>query len=441
MSLTRLSLSGQISRQVAQSTTPIGQPVRVLLTVAFDTRAKRTHLVAPQQPYSQQPYPPMPRYSYPGPSTGVPGKPSKRGIGAGVVVALSLVCGLLAGIVGGVVGYAVADSDASSDLDPSASLSTAPTEGLGRPSGSVARVAADVLPTVVSILVRSSGRGASGSGFIIRADGYILTNNHVIAGAEDGGEITVSFIDGTDAEAHIVGSTATYDLAVLKVDRTKLPTALLGDSDSLVVGDAVIAVGSPLGLSGTVTTGIVSALDRPVRTGDDTGDVSFISAVQTDAAINPGNSGGPLVDRRGTVVGINSSIATLSRTQLSGNIGLGFAIPINQARRIAEELIRFGVARYPIVGVNLDVSYGGPGAQILPADDGNRVPITPGGPADDAGLEPGDIITAVDGDSVDTYEEFVVAIRTRAPGDTVTLQVERGGDELSIDVTLGSTEG
>ena len=393
--------------------------------------------MAPQQPYS-----PVPRYSYPGPPTGlVPGGAAKRGMGAGGVVAISLACGLLAGIVGGVVGYSVADRDASNDLDPGVALNTTPTEGLGRPSGSVARVAADVLPTVVSILVRSAGRGASGSGFIIRADGYILTNNHVIAGAENGGEITVTFIDGTDAEARIVGSTGTYDLAVLKVDRDRLPTAALGNSDSLVVGDAVIAVGSPLGLSGTVTTGIVSALDRPVRTGDDTGDVSFISAVQTDAAINPGNSGGPLVDRRGRVVGINSSIATLSRSRLAGNIGLGFAIPINQARRIAEELIRSGVARYPIVGVNLDVTYGGPGARILSAADGNRVPITPGGPAEDAGLEPGDVITAVDGETVDTYEEFVVAIRTREPGDHVTLEVERDGDVLSVDVTLGSTEG
>ncbi|HVQ88015.1 MAG TPA: PDZ domain-containing protein, partial [Actinomycetes bacterium] len=159
------------------------------------------------------------------------------------------------------------------------------------------------------------------------------------------------------------------------------------------------------------------------------------------AAINPGNSGGPLVDGRGRVVGINSSIATLSRSRLAGNIGLGFAIPINQAARIAEELIRTGVAHYPIVGVNLDIAYSGLGARILPAPSSSGEPVTPGGPADEAGLEPGDVIVAVDGEPVDTFEEFVVSIRTRSPGDTVTLDVKRDGESLSFDVVLGSTEG
>ena len=356
------------------------------------------------------------------------------------MVALSLVSALLAGLVGGFVGYVAADNSGGSDLDPQVALGTSSVDDVKRSRGSVARVAADVLPTVVSILARNGARGATGSGFVIRSDGYILTNNHVIAGA-DSGNITVTFVDGSEAKARIVGRTSTYDLAVLRVDRQRLPTSHLGNSDSLVVGDPVVAVGSPLGLSGTVTTGIVSALDRPVTAGDTTGDVSFISAIQTDAAINPGNSGGPLVDARGRVVGINSSIATLSGGGDAGNIGLGFAIPINQARRIAEEIIATGVASYPIVGINLDVAFGGKGARVLPQAEGTRIPVTPGGPADDAGIAPGDVITAVDDEPVDTYEEFVVSIRTFQPGDTVTLTVQRGGQELEFDVTLGSTEG
>jgi putative serine protease PepD len=409
-------------------------------------------VVHPEQPSSDVPQPPagytygLPpvaaRYSYPGPAqtSPAPAPPAGGGFKAGRVVALALVSAVLAGMVGGFVGY-LAANDGGGDLDPDVALGTLPADSGQRSKGSVARVAADVLPTVVSILVRNGARGASGSGFVVREDGYILTNNHVVAGADAEGGITVTFADGTEVDARVVGQTPTYDLAVLKVDKSSLPTSRLGNSDSLVVGDLVIAVGSPLGLSGTVTTGIVSALDRPVTAGDSAGDVSFISAIQTDAAINPGNSGGPLVDGRGRVVGINSSIATLSSGRVAGNIGLGFAIPINQARRIAEEIIATGVARYPIVGVNLDVAYTGDGARILPNSQGNRVPLTPDGPAEAAGLQPGDVITAVDDDVVDTYEEFVVAIRTREPGDTVTLTVERDGDEFRVDVTLGSTEG
>lgn len=385
------------------------------------------------------------RFSYPGAagprqSGANPSSHAGRGLGAGRVISLSLVSALLAGAVGGFIGYSAANDSPGSDLDPSVSLNTSGLGDTTRPAGSVARVAADVLPTVVSILVRSGARGASGSGFVIRADGYILTNNHVIAGG-DGGDIIVTFADGSESDARVVGRTSTYDLAVLRVDRKRLPTSALGNSDSLAVGDPVIAVGSPLGLSGTVTTGIVSALDRPVTAGDTTGDVSFISAIQTDAAINPGNSGGPLVDARGRVVGINSSIATLSAGGDAGNIGLGFAIPINQARRIAEEVIATGVAQYPIVGVNLDLAFAGTGARILDRAQGNRSPLTPGGPAERAGLQPADVITAVDGEPVDSYEEFVVSIRTFQPGDTVTLTVQRAGQELEFDVTLGSTQG
>jgi putative serine protease PepD len=260
-----------------------------------------------------------------------------------------------------------------------------------------------------------------------------------VSGAAGGGTISVTFSDGVQVPARIVGRSPTYDLAVVRVDRDDLPTAPLGDSDRLRVGDPVVAVGSPLGLSGTVTTGIVSALDRPVTTSDD-GQASYISAIQTDAAINPGNSGGPLVDGRGRVVGITSAIATVGNGRAGGNIGLGFAIPVNQARRVVEQLIETGEAEYPVVGVLLDLTYPGPGAQVQrPGAPGEAV--TPGGAADVAGVEAGDRILAVDGERVETYEEFVVLIRSLRPGDEIELLVQRGNKKLTVDLTLGATVG
>jgi putative serine protease PepD len=260
-----------------------------------------------------------------------------------------------------------------------------------------------------------------------------------VSGAATEGSITATFSDGVQVPARIVGRSPTYDLAVVRVDRDDLPTAPLGDSDRLRVGDPVVAVGSPLGLSGTVTTGIVSALDRPVTTSDE-GEASYINAIQTDAAINPGNSGGPLVDGRGRVVGITSAIATLGTGRSAGSIGLGFAIPVNQARRVAEQLIRTGEAEYPVVGVLLDLTYAGPGAKVQgPGASGNAV--TPGGAADRAGVEPGDRILAVDGETVATYEEFVVLIRSLRPGDEIELLIQRGDKQLTLDLTLGATVG
>ncbi len=370
------------------------------------------------------------------------GRPGRKGLGTSATLVLVAVVGVLAGLLGGVVGYVAADRADSRLTDPGTSLGRTPVENLARDRGSVAGIAAAVLPTVVSISATdATGSGGTGSGFVVRGDGYLLTNNHVIAAAARGGTIEVTFSDGTSTRAKIVGRTPTYDLAVLRVRVKDLPTATLGNSDSLVVGDPVVAVGSPLGLSGTVTTGIVSALDRPVTAGDTAGDVSYISAIQTDAAINPGNSGGPLVDARGRVVGVNSAIASLGTGGQAGSIGLGFAIPINQARRIAEELIADGTAEYPIVGVNLDLTYPGPGARILPAPVDGREPLVAGGPAALAGLRPGDVIVEVDGQPVATYEEFVVAIRTFLPGDEVTLSVRRDGDTRDFTVTLQASEG
>jgi putative serine protease PepD len=257
--------------------------------------------------------------------------------------------------------------------------------------------------------------------------------------------VSVLFIDGTTTTADVVGTSPSYDLAVLRVKAKNLTALPLGNSDSIVIGDPVIAVGSPLGLSGTVTSGIISAKNRPVTAGErGTNENSYINAIQTDAAINPGNSGGPLVDLDGEVIGVNSAIATLG-TQVggeSGNIGVGFAIPINQARRTIEQLINKGVAQFPIIGASLDPAYSGPGARIATdaASDGTP-PLLKGGPAEAAGLRPGDVITALNGGKVADSAELIVAIRSHRPGETVTLTVKRSGDERQVRVTLAATKG
>jgi putative serine protease PepD len=266
----------------------------------------------------------------------------------------------------------------------------------------------------------------------------------VVADAGSSG-VSVSFADGTTADARVVGTSGSYDLAVLKVSAKGLAALPLGNSDSVVVGDPVIAIGSPLGLSGTVTSGIVSAKDRPVTAGETGGtDSAYINAIQTDAAINPGNSGGPLVNLDGEVVGVNSAIATVggSLTGQSGNIGVGFAIPINQARRTVEQILDTGEAQFPIIGASLDGTYDGEGARIASSSANNgTAPIVPGGPAERAGLEPGDVIVAIDGKPVADSSELIVAIRSHSPGETITLTVRRDGDERSVKVALGSSKG
>ena len=398
--------------------------------------------------------------SYPGASStsaatlwDVPGAPidtigresrERRGPGAGALVALAAVIALLAGAAGGAAGYLLAEREADNVTVDGANLGAAPARSVERPANSIAGVAAAVLPSVVQIKVETAEGGGTGSGFVLDDDGFIVTNNHVVADADSSG-VSVSFADGTTADARVVGTSGSYDLAVLKVDATGLDPLPLGNSDSVVVGDPVIAIGSPLGLSGTVTSGIVSAKDRPVTAGDRSGDDSaYINAIQTDAAINPGNSGGPLVNLDGEVVGVNSAIATVggSLTGQSGNIGVGFAIPINQARRTVEQLIDTGEAQFPIIGASLDGAYEGEGARIASSAAPNGTqPLVPGGPADRAGLQPGDVIVAIDDKPVNDSSELIVAIRSRSPGDTVTLTVRRGADERPIEVTLGSSKG
>ncbi len=357
----------------------------------------------------------------------------RSGPTAGALAGGAAAIALLAGSAGALTASLIEPEPENGNTSVVTVLGTDPASLEGDPPDSVADVAASVLASVVSV---SAGEG-TGSGFVISEDGYIVTNHHVVRG---GDEIELAFIDGSREQAEIVGTSASYDLAVLLVDRDDLTPVVLGDTDSVDVGDPVLAIGSPLGLEGTVTSGIVSALNRPV-TATRQGEQAFINALQTDAAINPGNSGGPLVDSQGRVIGVTSAIATLGFSGTSGgSIGLGFAIPIDQARRTAEQIIATGEAQYPVMGVRLDPSYDEPGARI--AEDGEDGPgVVPNGPAERVGMRPGDVIVAIDGRPVATPDELVVLLRTRAPGDEVTLRYVRNGVEEEVTLTLDSETG
>ncbi|MFM6849802.1 MAG: S1C family serine protease [Terrabacter sp.] len=358
--------------------------------------------------------------------------PARRRRGR-LVAAVAGLC-LLSGVVGGVAGQLAEDRI-------NTGTSTLPEPGPGataRPPGSVANIAAVALPSVVTIKVDGGSEGsATGSGFVIDNKGHVLTNNHVVATAPSG-DIQVVLSNGDAQKATIVGRDTSYDLAVLKIARTDLTPLQLGPSDKVVVGDQVIAVGAPLGLDQTVTTGIVSALNRPVSAGEGP-ESSFINAIQTDTAINPGNSGGPLLDMSGEVIGINSAIARVPGTSGSagGSIGLGFAIPSDQARRTADQLIATGKATHPIIGVSLDRTFSGDGAQV--SDQPGAV--TAGGPAAKAGVKPGDVVVGFEGKRIRTPDQLIVSIRARAVGDTVKLKVERGGKEIELSMTLEADPG
>ena len=342
-------------------------------------------------------------------------------------------------LLAGIVGAVLATNLNITPLRYSAKLVTT-SNTIERAPDSVAGIAKRVLPSVVSIAINSPGGTGTGSGFIIDSNGYILTNNHVVETfATGGGTLTVTLNDGSSQEAKIVGRDSSYDLAVIKIARTSLSALQFGDSDKVEVGDAVIAIGSPLGLSGTVTSGIISAKNRPVTSGSGNGggESSFINALQTDAAVNPGNSGGPLVDATGAVIGVNSAIASLGSSVggQSGSIGLGFAIPINQARRTADQLIKNGKATYPIIGISLDLSYTGTGARI--ADVAGA--ISSGSPADKAGLKPGDVITRFDGSAIAKGDDLIVAVRAKSIGDRVAIEYLRGSKSGKISLQLSGS--
>ncbi len=357
-----------------------------------------------------------------------------------LLLTLCLVTSLVAGVFGGAATSYWQSQRESSGINNSVSIPVPKTGSTVRASDSIAGISQKVLPSVVLIEVKSSTGAGTGSGFILRSDGYIVTNNHVIDEAASSGKIKVTFNDGSTADAKIVGRDEAYDLAALKVEKKNLTPLSLGDSNSVVVGDSVIAFGAPLGLGGTVTTGIVSALNRPVSAGGSADSPSYINAVQTDAAINPGNSGGPLVNMQGQVIAVNSAIARVpgaaSMSGPAGNIGLGFAIPSVQVQRTVEQLIQFGKATYPIIGAILDREYEGTGVKISDKPVQGKPPITAGGPADKAGLKPGDVITTFNGSAVNDGSALVVAIRAKKPGEVVELSVRTGDRERVVRVTL-----
>lgn len=392
--------------------------------------------------FGPPPPPPPGGSSPPVPQPSGPARRDGRGRVVLVAAATALVTSLIVGPAASVATSQLMSGDGPATSAVESSPASAPA------SGSVSAVAHTALPSVVSI---GAGSG-SGSGFVISSDGLIVTNNHVVAGAD---RLTVQFNDGTEASATVVGTDPVSDLAVLQAEGgSGLTPATFGNSDQIDVGADVVAIGSPLGLSGTVTSGVVSALDRPVNTGpteqrpDDplplpdqgqdqsappVGTSTVIDAIQTDAPINPGNSGGPLMNMNGEVIGINTAIATTSSgfgtAGQAGSIGLGFAIPINQAKPIIEELIADGEASYAAIEATITApDGGGQGAEV--------VEVSPGGAADQAGLRAGDVITRVGDRVVSDPNVLIAAIRSHRPGDTVTITYHRGGDEGRVQVAL-----
>ena len=356
-------------------------------------------------------------------------KKKRKNTPLSAVIVISLVFG---GTAGGALGYLAADfSNGVSNTTSQVSETSKPV-AITPATETVSQIVQNVKPSVVSIKAEGNSGSGTGSGFIYREDGYIVTNNHVAAPAINGGKLTVYLEDKTSFEAKLVGRNASYDLAVLKIDATGLKPVNIGDSSAINVGDLTVAFGSPLGLTGTVTSGIVSAINRPVTAGG-ADDQSFISAIQTDAAINPGNSGGPLVNGQGQVIGVNSAIATLGNGTQSGSIGLGFAIPINQAQRVISEIIESGKSTTPIAGISIDSTYNGVGAKIAE--------VVADGPAASTDLKVGDIVTKINGEVVEDSTELIVAIRRNNPGDTIVLMVKNSaGNEREVSVVLGSRE-
>ncbi|MEU2742331.1 trypsin-like peptidase domain-containing protein [Streptomyces sp. NPDC007095] len=408
----------------------------------------------PSVPYPSNPHPaPTPWQNYdpwaaPGPlqqnGAAVETKTQRRKRARKALVLGAVALAVVSGGAGGAVGAYLERNGGVGDV----TLPQAAKEAPGRAPDSVAGIAARALPSVVTLHVRGSSEEDTGTGFVLDTRGHILTNNHVVEPAGSGGEITVTFSGGESAKATVVGHDSGYDLAVVKVSGVRgLRPMALGNSDSVQVGDPVVAIGAPFDLANTVTSGIISAKERPITAGGEKGDgsdVSYVDALQTDAPINPGNSGGPLLDTRARVIGINSAIRSAdSGTDLqggqAGSIGLGFAIPVNQARRVAEELINTGRATHPVIGVMLDMDYTGDGARV--GTKGGGAPVTAGGPGAKAGIKAGDVITEVDGQRVHSGEELIVKTRAHRPGDRLRLTLQRGGSQRTITLVLGSANG
>ncbi|MFE6401933.1 S1C family serine protease [Streptomyces alboflavus] len=371
----------------------------------------------------------------------------RRRRGRRVLVLGAALIALVAGGIGGVVGAQLErDGGFGGDVE----LPQAESGSQKRSKDSVAGIAASALPGVVTLHVRGDDGAGTGTGFVLDAKGHILTNNHVVEPGGSGGDISVTFSGGETAGAKVVGRDAGYDLAVVKVSGVRgLKPLPLGNSENVQVGDPVVAIGAPFDLANTVTSGIISAKERPITAGGEKGDgsdVSYVNALQTDAPINPGNSGGPLVDSRARVIGINSAIRSAGNDSgpdggQSGSIGLGFAIPINQGKRVAEELINTGRATHPVIGVTIDKQFTGDGARIARESRNGGPAVNRGGPGAKAGLKAGDVITAVDGQRVHSGDELIVKVRAHRPKDRLELTVERGGDERKVTLVLGTASG
>jgi putative serine protease PepD len=405
----------------------------------------------PQQPAYRQPYGPFggasqgPAVGPPPPSYGgVPQKRSRAGLLAVGALAIAVVS---AGIGGGVASVVEQGRHSAGSAAGTTAGGAAPSmPAANAPAGTVEQVAAKVVPSVVMLETDLGRQSEEGSGIVLSPDGTILTNNHVVAAAAKAGrdgaptgplKTTVTFSDGRTAPFTVVGSDPTSDIAVVRVQgMSGLKPITLGSSANLRVGQPVVAVGSPLGLEGTVTTGIVSALNRPVSTtGESANQNTVLDAIQTDAAINPGNSGGALVNMNGDLIGVNSAIATLgadSADSQTGSIGLGFAIPIDQAKRIADELISTGTATHASLGVQVTSDKDTPGAKV--------VEVVPDGAAASAGLPKGVTVTKVDDRPINSADALVAAIRSKAPGDKVNLTYQDPGGKRTVQVTLGKAE-
>lgn len=376
----------------------------------------------------------------PPPAHGLPPAPPARRTRWGSLVASAAALAVVSGAIGATAAVAVGDT--RQPLTAVHAESRPDSGPATRPMDSVEQVAASVAPSVVQLSVTQGDRGGEGSGIVLSGDGLILTNNHVVAeAAEAPGDVTakVRFSDGRSVPFSVVGTDPTGDLAVVRAEGVSgLTPIAIGSSKDVKVGERVVAIGSPLGLEGTVTSGIISALNRPVASSDGPGGtVSVIEALQTDAAINPGNSGGALVNMRGELIGVNSAIASLGDGSSSaggqpGSIGLGFAIPSDQAKRIADELVSTGTASHGSLGVRLSSE---PSAGATVAD------VVAGGPAAEAGLSKGAVVTKVGDQVIDGPEALVAAIRSRAPGDTVSLTyLDGAGQSRVANVTLGNVE-
>jgi putative serine protease PepD len=410
-----------------------------------------------QAPPPDEPVHPLFTTPYGSPGPQVPRQRERRGPGWSGTIAVGAGAAVLSSLLTlGIHHSQDTSSAAAAQPYPNPSQNSAPLVTSNASNPNWTAVAGAVQPSVVAVQLQASGGGDEGSGIVYDAKGHVLTNNHVVAAASNGGQLSVILSDGRTYGASVVGTDPSTDLAVLQIKNppSGLKPARIGNSDAVKVGDPVMALGNPLGLSDTVTTGIVSALNRPITTSQSQGgqdqnpfglgqsqaqsEQVVTNAIQTDAAINPGNSGGALVDASGRVIGVTSSIASLgsSLSGQSGNIGLGFAIPSNEAQDVANQLIQTGSVKHALLGVTLkDGTVSLDGAQRQAAVIQS---VSSGGAAQAAGIKSGDAVIALNGSTIDGSDSLVARIRAIHPGTKITLSVVRDGKQTNIQVTLGT---